>query len=255
MKNQAERLQKFLAQAGVASRRASEDLIIAGRVQVNGETVLQLGYKINPRSDVVTLDGRRIKANQKPNTYIILHKPCFVLSAASDGRGRKTVLDLVETEERLYPVGRLDYRSEGLVLLTNDGPLAQKLTHPANGHEREYIILVTGKPSLKTLERWRAGGFEVDGKAVGPMQVEAQSHLGPGWLKIILTEGRKRQIRTVAEMLDHPVKTLRRVRFGSLSLGNLRLGQWRHLTSREVQVLKRSVDAKKPVPQANRGKK
>lgn len=238
MTQQAERLQKFLARAGVASRRASEKLIEAGRVQVNDQIVTAMGVKVNPRIDKISVDGQPISAPKQAFTYIILNKPPKVVSTTQDEHGRKTVLDCVSIEERLYPVGRLDYHSEGLIILTNDGALTQKLTHPSFAHEREYQVLVSGTLNKDTLRRWRAGGFMVDGKPVGPMQVEQLPALGKGWLRIILTEGRKRHIREVADQLKHPVITLLRVRFGPIRLGKLKTGAWRHLTAREVASLK-----------------
>ncbi len=241
MVQQAERLQKYLARAGVASRRASEKLIQAGRVKVNGQTVTQMGVRIDPRKDKVTVNDQLIAVSNNPSIYIILNKPPAVLSTTRDDRGRKTLLDIVDLKTRLFPVGRLDYHSEGLILLTNDGALTQKLTHPSFAHEREYQVLVRGTPSKNALRRWRAGGFEVDGKPVGPMQVERLPAFGAGWLRVILTEGRKRQIREIANQLNHPAITLLRVRFGPIKLGNLKTGAWRYLTAREIAALRRSV--------------
>jgi 23S rRNA pseudouridine2605 synthase len=238
---QTERLQKYLARAGVASRRAAEKLIESGRVKVNGQTVVKMGVKVNPHKDKVMVDNRPISIPRKPFIYIMLNKPPQVLSSTSDDRGRKTVLDYVDVAERVFPIGRLDYHSEGLILLTNDGQLTQKLTHPAFAHEREYQVLVQGAPTRDVLRRWRAGGFEVDGKPVGPMQVERLPAFGDGWLRVILTEGRKRQIREVAKQLNHPVITLLRVRFGPIELGNLKTGAWRYLTQREIAALKGSA--------------
>jgi 23S rRNA pseudouridine2605 synthase len=172
----------------------------------------------------------------------MLNKPRDILTAASDDRGRRTVVDLVEVEERVYPVGRLDLRSEGLVLLTNDGELAERLTHPRSHVEKEYLVLVTGRPTTPTLIRWRRGGIEVEGKATGQSVVERLKLEGDNtWLKIILTEGRKRQIREVAKELGHPVLRLERVRIGPLKLGHLKPGRWRHLKPAEVEQLKHSV--------------
>ncbi len=238
------RLQKFLAQAGVASRRASEEIIAAGRVRVNGELVTEQGVKIDPARDDVRVDGKKIHPPKK-FTYIMLNKPRYVLSTTDDNWGdRKTVLDLVDTSARVFPVGRLDFESEGLILLTDDGDLAQKLTHPKFQHEKEYEVLVNGEPNRNTMRKWRAGGFNVDGKAVGPMRVEPLRSDAPGWLRVILTEGRKHQIRVIAEELGHPVITLVRVRIGSLKLGKLKPGAWRALSPREVDMLKRDVSVK-----------
>ncbi|HEY85358.1 MAG TPA: rRNA pseudouridine synthase [Chloroflexi bacterium] len=236
------RLQKYLAQAGVASRRASEKIIQEGRVKVNGQTVVKMGVKIDPRKDKVSVDGALITRSEKPLVYILLNKPRYVLSTTSDDLvERKTVLDLVDVEERVFPVGRLDFMSEGLILLTNDGAITQKLTHPSFAHEREYEVLLDKKLSRSAMRRWREGDFEIDGKRVGPMQVEPLVSTGPGWLRIILTEGRKRQIREIAEQLDYSVITLIRVRFGPIKLGKLKPGAWRALSPREVDMLWRSV--------------
>ncbi|NJN98873.1 MAG: rRNA pseudouridine synthase [Anaerolineales bacterium] len=237
-----ERLQKVLAHAGVASRRASETLIEQGRVTVNGQTVTVLGFKVDPRRDVIAVDGQRLPRPSEKPVYLILNKPRDVLTSASDDRGRRTVVDLVEVEERVYPVGRLDLRSEGLVLLTNDGDLAEKITHPRSHLEKEYQVLVAGRPTTPTLFRWRRGEVEIEGRPSAPAIIERLKLEGDNtWLKIILTEGRKRQIRDVAKALGHPVKRLERVRIGPIKLGHLKPGKWRHLNPVEVEQLKRSV--------------
>lgn len=249
------RLQKFLAHAGVASRRAAEEIISAGRVTVNKKTITELGTKVNPFRDEIRVDGKRITLPKK-FVYIMLNKPRYVLSTTRDGWGdRKTVLDLVDVPERVFPVGRLDFESEGLILLTNDGELAQKLTHPSYQHEREYEVLLEKDPDREALRRWRAGGFEVDGKPVAPMKVERLRSDAPNWLRVTLTEGRKRQIREVAEQLGYPVVTLVRVRFGPLKLGNLKAGAWRHLSPREIDQLKQAAGRKKATPHSQKHKK
>jgi 23S rRNA pseudouridine2605 synthase len=241
-----ERLQKVLAYAGVASRRASETLIEQGRVTVNGQTVTVLGTKVNPRRDVITVDGRPLTKPSQKLAYLILNKPRDVLTTASDDRGRQTVVDLVDVGERVYPVGRLDLKSEGLVLLTNDGKLAEKLTHPRSHVEKEYLVLVSGRPSTPTLARWRRGEIEVAGKPASRAVVERLKIEGDNtWLKIVLTEGRKRQIREVARELGHHVIRLERVRIGPFKLGHLKPGRWRHLSQAEVEQLKRSVNVKR----------
>ena len=238
-----ERLQKVLAHAGIASRRACEKIIEQGRVTINGQVITELGTKVDPQRDVITVDGKRLSKQAEKLVYILLNKPAGVLSAAKDEqRGRKTVIDLVDVAERVYPVGRLDLNSEGLILLTNDGDLAEKLMHPRYHVEKEYQVLVKGHPSTETLIQWRRGGIEVDGKPTAPAIVERLNVEGENfWLKIILKEGRKRQIREVAKTLRHPVIRLERVRMGPIKLGKLRSGHWRYLTPDEIQRLKHSV--------------
>ena len=242
MKKNEVRLQKVLAQAGVASRRASEVLIEQGRVTVNGKAVTQLGVKVDPDRDVIAVDGAALPRRSEKPVYIILNKPRDVLSAVSDERGRRTVIDLVDVPERVYPAGRLDFRSEGLILLTNDGDLVEKLTHPRYRLEKEYLVLVVGKPSTSTLLRWQRGEIEVEGKPVAPAVVERLKKEGEHtWLKIVISEGRKRHIREVAQALGHPVRRLERVRIGPIRLGHLKSGKWRHLNPAEIQRLKQAV--------------
>lgn len=238
-----ERLQKVLAHAGIASRRASEKIIEQGRVTVNGRVTMELGTKVDPIQDVIIVDGKTLPKYAEKQVYILLNKPTGVLSAAKDKeRGRKTVVDLVDVSQRVYPVGRLDFNSQGLILMTNDGDLAGKLMHPRYHVEKEYQVLVKGQPSTKMLIQWQQGGIEVDGKPTAPAIVERLNAEGKNfWLKVILTEGRKRQIREVAKTLRHPVIRLERVRMGPIKLGNLKLGHWRYLTPDEIQRLKRSV--------------
>jgi 23S rRNA pseudouridine2605 synthase len=237
----AERLQKVMAHAGVASRRKSEDLIRQGRVMVNGRVVTRLGTKVDPVRDDIRVDGRRIRVTPD-HVYIVLNKPQGVISSMVDRRGRQALGDLVSVPERLYPVGRLDLDSEGLILLTDDGELANFLTHPRYEHEKEYRVLVNGQVSDETLEAWQQG-VVLEGRPTAPAQVEILGHRGADTvLRVVMHEGRKRQIRRVAELLGHPVRQLERVRLGPLYLGALEVGQWRYLTPREVnslQVLKR----------------
>jgi 23S rRNA pseudouridine2605 synthase len=238
-----ERLQKILAHAGVASRRASEELIKQGRVTVNGKVVTELGTKADPARDLIAVDGQPLARPTEKLVYIILNKPRYVLSSVGDERGRQTVVDLVDVPERVYPVGRLDLRSEGLILLTNDGELAKKLTHPSHQVEKEYHVLVVGRPSNQTLARWQRGEIEVGGKPTTRLVVERlKTERDDVWLKIILTEGRKREIRELTQALGHPVKKLERVRIGPIKLGNLKPGKWRHLSPAEVQRLKEAAN-------------
>ena len=237
------RLQKILARAGYGSRRACEDMIRRGRVTVNGRAA-HLGQKADPDHDRIALDDKPVRA-KRSRTYIALHKPRGVLSDEGDGSGSlPTVLDMVPSPTRLFPVGRLDLRSEGLILLTNDGDLAYRLTHPSFAHEKEYRALVAGEPDEATLNKWRNGVF-LDGRRTAPAEVSILSRAeGNSWLRIVLREGRKRQIRRVGAMLGHPVHRLIRVRIGPLKLGDLKPGRWRALTDKEIHAL-RSV-ARKP---------
>ena len=229
----SERLQKVMASAGIASRRKSEEIILQGRVTVNRKVVTELGIKVDPERDEIRVDGERIETGSR-RVYIMVNKPKGVLSAMEDDRGRDALGELVPVPARLYPVGRLDADSEGLVLLTDDGELANLLTHPRYEHRKEYLVFVNGHPSEKTLEAWRRGVLLED-KPTAPARVgiikrERDSTL----LKVEMREGRKRQIRRVAALLGHPVRELRRVSLGPLQLGSLSSGQWRYLTDREI---------------------
>ena len=229
----SERLQKVLASAGIASRRKSEEIILQGRVTVNRKVVTELGTKVDPERDEIRVDGERIETGSR-RVYIMVNKPKGVLSAMEDDRGRDALGDLVPVPARLYPVGRLDADSEGLVLLTDDGELANLLTHPRYEHHKEYLVLVNGHPSEKTLEAWRRGVLLED-KPTAPARVNiVKRERDSTVLKIEMREGRKRQIRRVAALLGHPVRELRRVRLGPLHLGSLSSGQWRYLTDREI---------------------
>ena len=253
-----ERLQKILAQAGYGSRRACEDFITAGRVRVNGQ-LASLGGKADPAIDKITLDGRPIAAAEAL-TYIALYKPRNVLSAVEGERGddRQTVRDLVDVSGHLYPVGRLDFESEGLVLMTNDGDLTNKLTHPKFGHEKEYRVLLARRPDPDQLEAWKRGVVLEDGYKTQPVDVRFETAQGKGaWVRVVMGEGRKRQIRETCAQLGLPVVRILRVRIGALRLGNMRARQWRFLTAQEVQALKtgeKVVAEKKPgVRAAKRG--
>jgi 23S rRNA pseudouridine2605 synthase len=210
---------------------------------VNGRIVTELGTRVDPQQDDIAVDGQQISKTVEKPVYLILNKPWGVLSTVSDDRGRPTVVDLIkDVAQRIYPVGRLDLNSEGLILLTNDGDLTKRLTHPRYEIEKEYRVLVTGNPSISTLDRWRAGGIPVEGRPAAGAGVEKLNDEGKdAWLKIVLTEGRKREIRTVAQTLGHPVKKLIRVRLGPVKLGRLKPGRWRYLSAREVQWLKQAV--------------
>jgi 23S rRNA pseudouridine2605 synthase len=234
-----ERIQKILARAGFGSRRACETYITAGRVRVNGQ-LIKLGDKADPEKDHITLDGSPIPKAESM-VYVALYKPRGVLSAVEAPDPRPTVRDLVPLPGTLYPVGRLDAESEGLILLTNDGELANQLTHPKYGHEKEYRVLVARQPDEKQLAAFRHGIIMEDGYHTAPAKVHIDSYHGKGaWLKIILREGRKRQIRETCTQIGLPVVRIVRVRMGNLLLGSLKPREWRTLTSAEVNSLKRN---------------
>jgi 23S rRNA pseudouridine2605 synthase len=242
----AERLQKILAQAGYGSRRACEEFITAGRVRVNGK-VAQLGQKADPAIDSITVDGKPIAAAEAL-VYIALHKPRNVLSTvdAEPGDGRRTVRDLVDVPEHIHPVGRLDYESEGLVLMTNDGDLTNRLTHPRYGHEKEYRVLLAKRPDQEQIETWARGVVLEDGYKTAPVDVRLETTQGKGaWVRVIMQEGRKRQIRETCKQLGLPVVRIVRTRIGTLRLGNLKPRQWRYLTKAEVDELKAGKSLKK----------
>ncbi len=232
-----ERLQKILARAGFGSRRANEELIAAGRVRVNGVTA-KLGMKADPQKDEITVDGKPIPKEEQL-VYIALNKPRGVLSDMDPKDNRTTVHDLVPVPGHLFAVGRLDYDSEGLILLTNDGELANRLTHPRYGHEKEYRVLVATVPDQEQLDIWRRGVVLEDGYRTAPAEVTLEGEAGKGvWLRVILREGRKRQIREVGSRIGLPVHRIIRVRIGSLYLGTLKSREWRFLSDEEVRRLK-----------------
>ena len=219
------------------SRRSCEDLIIAGRVTVNGK-VASIGTKADILTDQIKLDGKLIKPPEAYQ-YIMLYKPRGILSTVSSPDSRATVRDLVPVGGTLYPVGRLDVDSEGLILLTNDGDLANQLTHPRYGHEKEYRVLVARHPDEKQLSAWRHGVVMEDGYRTTPVKVDVESHSGKGtWMRVIMKEGRKRQIRETCRQIGLPVVSIIRIRIGSLRLGNLQPKEWRYLTEAEIKGLK-----------------
>ncbi len=228
------RLQKALADRGVASRRRAEELIAAGRVRVDGETVTTLGTRVPPGARI-DVDGRPTRAAR--HRYIALHKPAGVLSTARDERGRRSVVDLVDARERLYPVGRLDADSEGLVLLTNDGEWMERVLHPRYGHEREYDVTVVGDLGGSAVALLRRGVRLEEGVARAE-RVQVRSRAGAtGRLRLVLRTGWKRQVRRMCAAVGLRVTRLVRVRIGGVTLGRLRAGEWRELASAEVRAL------------------
>lgn len=244
-----ERIQKLMAQAGLGSRRHNEELISAGRVKVNGR-LAHLGQKADPTTDTIEVDGKKLDLAQDATIYIALHKPKGVLSSLEDEmeEGRTTVRDLIDVAGHLYPVGRLDRQSEGLILMTNDGELAHKITHPRYGHKKIYEVTLEGNISPEAVLQWTQGVM-LDDKHTAPVRIEnIRRQGGTTRLQIVMREGRKRQIRRVAAQLGHPVRRLIRQQIGPLKLGDLEAGKWRHLTADEVKRLKQSVNTPRPKP-------
>ena len=232
-----ERLQKILAQAGYGSRRHCEEYITEGRVQVNGKVAI-IGEKADATKDKITLDGKAIAAREAL-TYIAMYKPRNVISSVEDEVGRKTVRDLIPESGHLYPVGRLDWDSEGLILMTNDGELTNRLTHPRYGHQKEYRVLVARQPDAEQIGAWRRGVMLPDGEKTAAADVYVEGRSGKGaWLRVTMGEGRKRQIRETGSTLGVPVVRIVRIRIGTLRLGSLKPGEWRHLSAMEIDELK-----------------
>ena len=242
---EGDRLARYLAHAGVASRRHAELLIEAGRVRVNGQVVITQGVRIDPERDSITVDGKPVQFNTKP-MYILLHKPAGYVSTARDPQKRPTVLDLLPPEVRrlrAYPVGRLDIDTSGLLLLTNDGDFALHLTHPRYSMEKHYRALVKGYPPTSALNALRRGVEIVEDKGAhfhtSPAQVRVYKQSGGNcWLSLTIHEGHKRQVRRMLTAVGYPVLELVRVGLGSLELGDLAVGKWRYLTDEEVNRLR-----------------
>jgi 23S rRNA pseudouridine2605 synthase len=237
-----ERLQKVLAHAGIASRRRAEQIILEGRVQVNGVVVRQLGIKVNPAKDRITVDGKAINTEKK-RTFLF-YKPLGVITSMSDPKGRRTVADYFrDIPERVYPVGRLDYYTDGLLLMTNDGELAKRLSHPRYQIEKLYLATVKGIPSESDLDKLRAGIMLEDGPTA-PAKVELLSSdpkREEAKVELIIHEGRNRQVRRMLERIGYPVKRLRRKQIGFLTLKGLQRGEYRELTDGELASLKKMV--------------
>lgn len=232
------RLQKFLAQAGVASRRKSEELILDGKVKVNDLIVTELGTKINPDSDVIMYEDR-VVTREEEKVYYMLNKPTGYVTTVKDEKGRKTVLDLLkEIPQRIYPVGRLDCDTSGLLLLTNDGDLTYLITHPKHEVEKTYIATVRGVPTNSQLERFR-NGLIIDGWKTAKAKINIISkEKNSATLSITIREGRNRQVRKMCAAIETPVISLKRVLVGTLNLGDLQEGKYRSLTDKEVSYLK-----------------
>jgi pseudouridine synthase len=244
------RLQKILSGAGVASRRAAEQMIRDGRVTVNGETVRELGTKADPTKDVIKVDGRRVKTDIT-HRYILLYKPKGYVTTRSDPEGRRTVMDLIGQGAYIYPVGRLDYDSEGLLLMMSDGDLAAGLMHPRHEVDKVYEVIVAGAPDARALDRLRKGVY-IEGGRTSPAAVvvgtTVKGQHPTTKLTITIHEGRNRQIRSMCSAVGLPVRDLRRVRMGPIGLGRLKPGQWRDLTPEEVRRLKAAVSSSSASP-------
>lgn len=232
-----ERLQKILSKAGFGSRRACEVLISSGRVMVNGH-MATLGMKADLAKDKIVVDGQTITQAEEL-VYIALYKPRGVLTTVSAPDPRPTVRDIVPISTQVYPVGRLDVDSEGLIILTNDGELANHLTHPRYGHEKEYRVLIARQPDEEQLGIWRRGVVLESGYRTAPAFVNVESLSGKGaWLKVVMKEGKKRQIREIGTTIGLPVVRIIRTRIATLQLGSLKPRQWRYLTPKEIASLK-----------------
>ncbi|AKL95408.1 ribosomal large subunit pseudouridine synthase B [Clostridium aceticum] len=232
------RLQKFLASSGIASRRKSEDFIKEGIVKVNGEVITEMGYKVDPEKDEITIRDKIVNIKEK-YIYVLLNKPTGYITTASDQFNRKKVTDLVKLPYRLFPVGRLDYNTSGLLLLTNDGELTFKLTHPKFKVEKTYIAKVEGKPSEEEKKAFE-NGLRIEDYVTSPAKLkiikeEQQNSI----IEVKIREGKNRQVRKMCEAIGHPVISLKRVAMGEIKLGKLPLSEWRYLNIEELQYLKK----------------
>ncbi len=233
-----ERIQKILARAGVASRREAERMVLEGRVTVNGKVVDRLGFKADPQKDAIKLDGKPV-GRFEPRITLVLNKPRGYLTTVRDPKGRPTVMDLLPAQKwRLYPVGRLDLDAEGLLLLTNDGEIANRLTHPRYSVPKTYLVKVSGVPEEKDLARLRRGILLEDGMArVVSCSILRQKEKN-SWVRVVVTEGRNRLLKRMFLTIGHPVLKLKRVQFGPIRLGDLPFGHFRRLTPEEMEKLR-----------------
>ncbi|HEY8361400.1 MAG TPA: pseudouridine synthase [Tissierellaceae bacterium] len=232
------RLQKYIALCGVTSRRKAEELILNGKVKVNGKVVTQLGTVIDENKDEVRVNDKVIKPEEN-KVYIMLNKPIGYVTTLKDEKNRKIVTDLIEdVKERIYPVGRLDADTTGLLLLTNDGDITYKLTHPSNKIPKRYIAIVEGVPTKSELDRFR-NGIKIDGRYTSKAKIRViREYENESILDITIYEGRNRQIKKMCEAINHPVKKLKRIEIGELKLGELGVGKWRYLNDDEIEYLK-----------------
>ncbi len=235
-KTEKTRLQKILAEAGLFSRRKAEDAIAQGRVKVNGIAVTELGFKADPYHDSITCDGKPVRL--QPKTYLVMNKPAGVICTVKDDQGRTTVTDIIRNvDERLFPVGRLDFNTTGVLLLTNDGDFAQKISHPSSGVVKTYSARVRGVVTPKEVGRM-LGGITVEGEKYRFHDVHVERATGKNSTLLIgLTEGKNRHIKVLCQALGHPVSKLARIAYGPIKLGTLQPGDYRHLSQKEISSL------------------
>ena len=232
------RLQKFIASCGIASRRKSEEIIKQGEIKVNDIVISEMGHIVDPEKDIVTYKGKRITLENK-SVYVLLNKPIGYITTVSEQFNRKKVTDLVDLKERLFPVGRLDYNTSGLLILTNDGELTYRLTHPKHKVEKKYVAKIKGHPSRETINKFE-NGLKIEDYVTAPAKFKLlKKESNTSIVEIIITEGRNRQIRKMCDEIGHPVIDLERKAIGKITIGNLPLGKWRYLTSEEVDYLKK----------------
>jgi pseudouridine synthase len=241
-----ERLHKVVASAGVCSRRAAERLMLEGRVRVNGHVVTRPGSQVDPSRDSIAVDGKRLPKTSRQPIYLMLNKPRNCVTTLADPQGRLSVGDLIRTvRSRVFPVGRLDFDSEGLLLVTNDGELARDLMHPGTGVEKTYTVKVRGQPDEKALRRL-GRGISLDGRRASSSRlrrVKGSASSANSWLEVTVVEGRKHMVRRMLQSVGHPVLKLRRTRYDGIRLGKLPLGKFRHLTQRELSGLRQACQA------------
>lgn len=233
-----ERLQKYMASCGIASRRKCEELILLGKVKVNGNVIEELGFKVNPLKDIVEYDGRVITKEEK-KVYIMLNKPEDVITSVKDEKDRKTVIDIVKVNERIFPIGRLDYDSSGLILLTNDGKLYNKIIHPRVELDKKYVAVVKGEVSLDDKEKFESG-IDIGGYITAPAKLkmlEYSHRKDLSTIEVCIHEGKNRQIRKMCSAINHEVISLKRVSIGNIRLGQLKKGEYRYLNDEEMKYL------------------
>lgn len=231
------RLQKFLATCGVASRRKSEELIINGRVKVNGNIITEMGFKVNPEVDQVLVDNKSVALEER-KIYILLNKPTGYVTTVSEQFNRKKVTDLVNVPYRIFPVGRLDYNTSGLLILTNDGELTYKLTHPKFEIQKVYVAKIKDIPTKEKLSEFESG-LKIENYITAPAKIKILKEHNDGCIvEITIREGKNRQVRKMCDAIGHPVLELKRVKMGRVHIGNLEVGNWRYFTEREIEYLK-----------------